>query len=160
MLKIKSIVLVGLLGCSVSGMAAVGSAGCGLGSIILGSSKGIGQLLAATTNNSTGSQTFGITSGTSNCGSSIFAANERLEQYLEANRIAFASEVARGSGESVLAVSNILQCKDSAAVGHLLKVNYSNIFTQADQPSAQSSASIIQVLRQDSSAAAHCQNLG
>src|SRR6266545_2071443 len=45
-----------------------GLAGCGLGSMLIGSKPGIVQIFAATTNGSFGTQTFGITSGTSNCG--------------------------------------------------------------------------------------------
>ena len=44
-----------------------GTAGCGLGSIVFGAKPGMIQVLAATTNGTFGSQTFGITSGTSNC---------------------------------------------------------------------------------------------
>ena len=42
------------------------SAGCGLGSMII-KDDGFVQVFAATTNATSGSQTFGITSGTSNC---------------------------------------------------------------------------------------------
>ena len=43
-----------------------GTAGCGLGSIVYGAKPGMIQIIAATLN-ATGMQTFGITSGTSNC---------------------------------------------------------------------------------------------
>ena len=42
-------------------------AGCGLGSMIIQENTKVMQLLAATTNGSFGSQTFGISTGTSNC---------------------------------------------------------------------------------------------
>ena len=41
-----------------------GIAGCGLGSVLFGTSGGV---FAYTTNSSSGNQVFGITSGTSNC---------------------------------------------------------------------------------------------
>jgi len=45
-----------------------GMAGCGLGSIAFGNDQTMfKQVLAATTNGTFGTQTFGITSGTSNC---------------------------------------------------------------------------------------------
>src|SRR3954464_7446787 len=44
-----------------------GTAGCGLGSLVFGDQKGAIQILAATTNTTFGTQTFGITTGTSNC---------------------------------------------------------------------------------------------
>ena len=46
---------------------AYGPAGCGLGSIVMGSKPGFMQVFAASTNGCSGSQTFGITTGTSNC---------------------------------------------------------------------------------------------
>ena len=45
-----------------------GAAGCGLGAIVFGSKPGMIQVLAATTNATFYSQTFGITTGTSECG--------------------------------------------------------------------------------------------
>ena len=48
-----------------------GTAGCGLGSMIFGDQKGAIQILAATTNSIFGTQTFGITTGTSNCGEAV-----------------------------------------------------------------------------------------
>ncbi len=47
--------------------APYGTAGCGLGSIVIGSKPGMMQIFAATTNGTSASQSFGITSGTSNC---------------------------------------------------------------------------------------------
>src|SRR6186713_935077 len=44
-----------------------GPAGCGLGSMIFEPDSGFTQVFAATTNGTSGNQTFGITSGTSNC---------------------------------------------------------------------------------------------
>ena len=55
---------------SLSGLATVsaqyGMAGCGLGSVVI-SDDGFLQVFAATTNGTSYSQSFGITSGTSNC---------------------------------------------------------------------------------------------
>ena len=44
-----------------------GMAGCGLGSILFGAKPGKIQILSGTTNGIYGNQTFGISSGTSNC---------------------------------------------------------------------------------------------
>src|SRR3954469_2639303 len=57
-----------------------GMAGCGLGSLIFGPVNSPGaQILAATTNSTFGSQTFGITSGTSNCVSGGVVALDRQQ---------------------------------------------------------------------------------
>ena len=54
-----------LLPVSVFAAAGYGAAGCGLGSMVFGSKPGAEQVVAATTNGTFGSQTFGITFGTS-----------------------------------------------------------------------------------------------
>ena len=60
----------GLFLTSASAMAdGYGPAGCGLGSMIFEPDSGFTQVFAATTNGTSGNQTFGITSGTSNCAS-------------------------------------------------------------------------------------------
>ncbi|MCX5790873.1 MAG: DUF3015 family protein, partial [Elusimicrobia bacterium] len=68
MKSIKTLIA-GLLvaGFSAGAMAAgYGSAGCGLGSLAFQGNDQT-QILAATTNGTFGSQTFGLTFGTSNC---------------------------------------------------------------------------------------------
>ena len=47
---------------AATGKSTYGLAGCGLGSMVFGDQKGMIQILAATTNNTFGTQTFGITS--------------------------------------------------------------------------------------------------
>ncbi|MEN0057326.1 MAG: DUF3015 family protein, partial [Bdellovibrio sp.] len=56
----------------IKGDGTYGTAGCGLGSLVFGNEKGPVQIVAATLNG-TGVQTFGITTGTSNCGEGVFA---------------------------------------------------------------------------------------
>ena len=55
-----------------------GMAGCGLGSLLFGNDNTtLMQILAATTNGLFGSQTFGITSGTSNCTAGLVTPTTR-----------------------------------------------------------------------------------
>src|SRR5256885_13892242 len=82
------------------GKSTYGLAGCGLGSMIFGDQKGMIQVLAATTNGTVGSQTFGITSGTSNCGEAGFSSSA-TRTFIEGNREALAKDAARGSGETI-----------------------------------------------------------
>ena len=86
-----------------------GSAGCGLGSIVVGPE---GPQVFASTTNWTGSQTFGITSGTSNCDSSNQSSYYHNEQeiFVTVNYNALALEMASGQGEKLEAFANILGC--------------------------------------------------
>src|SRR5437763_460743 len=101
------------------GKSTYGLAGCGLGSMVFGDQKGPIQILAATTNGTFGSQTFGITSGTSNCveGSGAQGATN----FIEGNREALAKDAARGSGETITTLTAMAGCKDAKAVGVTLQ---------------------------------------
>lgn len=94
-----------------SAMAApYGMAGCGLGSVFI-KEKGIIQIFAATTNGTSGNQTSGITSGTSNCVSGERAAQlQQQENFFVNNMSNLSKEIARGDGESVRALSEQFGC--------------------------------------------------
>src|SRR5438309_10501086 len=70
------------------GKSTYGLAGCGLGSMIFGDQKGAIQILAATTNSTFGTPTFGISSGTSNCVEG--SAPQGARNFIEGNRDALA----------------------------------------------------------------------
>jgi len=110
--------------------AGYGTAGCGLGSMLIGSDPGFSQVLAATTNGTSGSQTFGISSGTSNCGKSAFSSNERLNEFVKANLDNLAKDVAMGHGESLEAITELLEVSPDQrqAVHARLKANFTQIF--------------------------------
>ncbi len=122
-----------LLVSSVSMAKMYGEAGCGLGSIVIGSSGN--QVLAATTNH-TGIQTFGITSGTSNCiDDGAVASSKSVPVYIEVNKIALAKDAARGEGETLAGLARLMGC-DSKQFGSTLKSNYNKIFVESHmQPS-------------------------
>lgn|GEM_PF-234326 len=94
---------------------AYGAAGCGLGSIVLGSKPGFMQVFAATTNGCSYSQTFGITTGTSNCKDPPGgdAAAEERKVYVDMNYADLSKEAAQGEGEHLEAFADILGCAES-----------------------------------------------
>src|SRR3954447_363919 len=133
------------------------TAGCGLGSMIFGDQKGAIQILAATTNSIFGTQTFGITTGTSNCGEAV-VGTAALKTFIEGNREAPAKDAARGSGETIVAISAIGGCKDSKAVGTKLQRNFAQLFPGEKAPVEEVSQNVIKELRADS--ALGCRNIG
>lgn len=117
-----------------SGFAAegYGSAGCGLGSLIFGNEPGFVQVFAATTNGTFQSQTFGITSGTSNCEKQAkFAGNEKMKEFVVANLDNLAKDIAMGRGESLDTLSELMgiSAEKKAEVHAKMQSNFSNIFT-------------------------------
>ena len=106
-----------------------GMAGCGLGSIVMGP-NGM-QISAATTNNTSASQAFGISSGTSNCMTSEEMALLRTQQeYIAINLGSVSKDMARGNGDSLYGLAETLGCnaKIFPSVAKQLKRGYSQIF--------------------------------
>ena len=105
-LILSTVVIVGALATPASAQVQVntssgyGLAGCGLGSVLFGNQPGIIQIIAATTNGVSGNQTFGITSGTSNCVDSA-APVVQVASFIQTNREILAKDAARASGETI-----------------------------------------------------------
>jgi hypothetical protein len=130
---------------SASFAASYGDAGCGLGSMIFHDQAGFVQIFSATTNGLSGNQTFGITSGTLNCGGG--GSSPTALQYIESNKVALANDVARGEGEAVVALSQMLGCQDSKAFGVELQKNFNNIFPSQAVEAKAVESSIKQVIQ-------------
>jgi hypothetical protein len=146
----------GMAGASDGGAAKYGPAGCGLGSLIFSPNSGWTQIFAATTNGSSGNQTFGITSGTSNCDTG--AGNATAKNYVEANRTQLAKDISRGKGATLSGLSELAGCADSKAVGNKLRKNFKRIFPNAKVESAAVSESVVGLLQADEGLS--CSNLG
>lgn len=112
--------------------AGYGAAGCGLGSLIFGNDPSkVKQVLAATTNGTVASQTFGITTGTLNCDASGTNITDARE-FIEGNREILAKDAARGQGETIAGLSQIAGCSNADAVGAALQSQYREIFTSGE----------------------------
>lgn len=93
--------------------AKYGTAGCGLGALLLGEKPGFMQVFAATTNGIAGNQTFGITSGTSNCTQSASVASLDQELFLRTNLANVMRDAAAGGGEYIATFATLLGCDES-----------------------------------------------
>jgi hypothetical protein len=113
----KILVAIALLSSAAAIAKPYGKAGCGLGSIVIG--KNGNQVLAATSN-ATGGQVFGISSGTSNCEQ---ARNKKmaLAPYVEHNKAQLLTEMAKGRGESLSGLAQLMGCRDQSQFNALLQ---------------------------------------
>jgi hypothetical protein len=134
---------------AIKGTGRYGTAGCGLGSLAFGDTPGAIQILAATTNSLFGTQTFGITTGTSNCGTGIFAMGTK--NFVEANREALAKDISRGEGEGIGALTVINACSDSHKVGAALQRNFKTIFPSESASNEDVTRAILETLHGDES---------
>lgn len=132
-----------------------GLAGCGLGSLVI-DKKG-GQIWAATTNGTAYSQLFGISSGTSNCVESPTSAKaDRMDKYIVANKVALADDIARGQGETIQGLAQIMNCSQADSLGSELQSKFSSIFSSHDLAANEITDRIITVVGQDSTLASAC----
>ena len=125
-----------------------GPAGCGLGSMIFEPNSGFTQIFAATTNGSSANQTFGITTGTSNC-ADTGGGSASAKAFVETNRAALSKDIARGRGETLTSLSELAGCGNADAVGKTLQKNFKQIFPTGQVSDTQVSASVMSVLRSD-----------
>jgi hypothetical protein len=133
-----------------------GSAGCGLGSLLFEPSNGFTQVFAATTNGTSGTQTFGISSGTSNCDGAGYQPGSTTA-FIQSNRSALAKDIVRGKGATISGLADLAGCGSSKAVGQTLKKNFKAIFPNAAVSDQQVSDSVLRVLKSESSLT--CSNL-
>jgi hypothetical protein len=92
-------------------VAYAGDAGCGLGGMLIKSNAKLPQLAATFLNGTFGSQTFGITFGTSGCSASGIVKNEKQIQYfVEVNQAELTREMAAGRGEKINTLAALNGC--------------------------------------------------
>lgn len=112
---------------------AYGSAGCGLGSVLFSADTKLFQILAGTTNGTYYNQTFGISSGTSNCtNSGIVKAEKEQEVFITANFESLESEIATGKGEKLNAFASLMGCKQNGAFHQVARKNYTQMFQKEE----------------------------
>ncbi|WP_397599224.1 DUF3015 family protein [Silvanigrella sp.] len=111
--------------------AVIGSAGCGLGSVVFRGTQWWKQIFALTSNQATGSQAFGITSGTSGCPPAVFGVVENQEEYIEINLSSLQKEAAQGTGELLFGLAYRLGCDQMyfPDFGSYTQKNYIEIFS-------------------------------
>ncbi|SNB47129.1 DUF3015 family protein [Geobacter sp. DSM 9736] len=109
--------------------------GCGFGTLLWenkADNSSLFQAFQATTNGSSGSQTFGISSGTLNCDQpSKFVRNEKLMHFVQANMDNLAKDVAMGRGETLDAFAELLGVAPGEAEAFKAKLqsNFGKVFT-------------------------------
>lgn len=150
-LIIISLACLMLFGLTVMAEAGQKNYGCGLGTLILGSDNDtiVLQTLALTTNSSTYTQLFGITSGTSMCDAPKgLVQNKRLFDFVSSNMELLASNIASGKGEALDTIAELIRVEDmkKPMVYSALKANFKGIFSSPDVEASEVINSIMGVV--------------
>jgi len=135
----KLVTLVAAVGLTTSLYANNTNTGCGLGSIVIkNQNTTILQALAATTNGTSGNQTFGISSGTSNCNKpNNFVSNGKLNQFVNENMDELAMDISAGKGETLNTVAALMNIENKEDFASKLQANFSDIYTSEKVTSAE-----------------------
>jgi len=112
--------------------------GCGLGNQVISNQDSvIKQSLGATTNTSSFTQVFGITSGTVGCTKAAkFVSNEKAKSFIANNMDQLAVDISAGKGESIDTLASLLAVENKANFKVNLQNNFSTIFSGDDVKAA------------------------
>jgi hypothetical protein len=134
---------------SVAGAVDPKNTGCGLGSMAFQGQNGlVSQTFAATTNGTSGNQTFGITSGTSNCEQyKTFTMNEKLNSFVADNMDSVAKDIAKGEGEYLDTMASLMDVNQAQRpqLYAALQKNFSRIYSSPSVTHADVLVSISEV---------------
>jgi len=107
--------------------------GCGLGNqVIEKQDTVVKQVLAVTTNGTSGNQTFGISSGTSGCTKPANFASLETQEFVAQNMDTLAQDIAKGEGEAIETLAKLMNAADHAAFAAKLQANFDKVYTTAN----------------------------
>ena len=107
--------------------------GCGLGSMVFEGKEGkVFKVLGATTNGTSGNQTFGITFGTLGCdGTGTITSSAKLALFIDGNMDNLARDISKGEGETLSTLAEVwgVAESDQQVFNELVQENFSQVFT-------------------------------
>ncbi|MCP5205834.1 MAG: DUF3015 domain-containing protein [Hahellaceae bacterium] len=125
--------------------------GCGLGSTIFKGQSGlVPHVLAATTNGTSGNQTFGMTTGTLGCNVNA-PITLIVSMYVDQNMEQLARDMSRGQGEHLDALATVLKIEaaDRPAFNNAVQTHFDSIFTNENVTSSEVIEKLAVVMQND-----------
>jgi len=126
--------------------------GCGLGATLWEGKEGlVANVLAATTNGSSGNQTFGMTFGSLGCDGEGLVTISAADKFLDSNIDKIARDMSTGNGESLATLAWLLGVseKDHETFFKVTQSNFTTIFDADDVNSQQVLVSLKSVMQND-----------
>ena len=145
-----------IMGASTLAVADNSGPGCGWGSMLFEGSSGTpSHVVAATTNGTSGNNTFGMTSGTNGCDTSKTLDYKGTSAVVFHNMDRLSNDIAKGEGEILDTVASVMGI-DSADVPTFKRVlheNFGAIYPNSEVTSDQVMEAMISVMEKDQSLA-------
>jgi hypothetical protein len=127
--------------------------GCGLGSIAFEGQSGVApQVLGATTNGTSGNQTFGISSGTSGCAKGGEVQRpDKVAMFIGPNINRLAQDMSRGEGETLASLAEVVGVAepDRPAFYQAMQRNFARIMPSENVTVGEVLASMNAVMSED-----------
>jgi len=124
--------------------------GCGWGAKLFDGQSGVlPQVLAVTTNGTSGNQTFGITTGTSGCTQDgAVRSTWKTAMFIDGNKERLARDMSIGNGETLDSLAHLIGVRDEhrAAFNRVVQENLSRIFPSDKAATEQIVVALKQVL--------------
>lgn len=132
---------------------------CGWGSKMFQGQKGVGpQVMGATTNGTSGNQTFGISTGTSGCTQDgAVSSNWKTSLFIDGNKEKLARDMSVGEGETLEVLASLIGVRNEhkGAFFRTTKDNFDRIFVSGAASTDQILASLKRVLAEHGELAAY-----
>jgi Protein of unknown function (DUF3015) len=132
----------------------VNNVGCGLGAMAWeGKSGVVPQVLAATTNGTFGTQTFGITSETSGCAPNgkVIIPDKSTVMFIGPNLDRLAQDMSRGDGETLATLAEVMRIapEDRSAFCAATQENFERIMPTDNVTAGEVAVSLYAVMSED-----------
>lgn len=145
-----------IMGASTLTMADNSGPGCGWGSMLFEGSSGTpSHVVAATTNGTSGNNTFGMTSGTNGCDTSKTLDYKGTSAVVFHNMDRLSNDIAKGEGEILDTVASVMgiDSVDVPTFKRVLHENFDAIYPNSEVTSDQVMEAMISVMEKDESLA-------
>lgn len=159
----KKIIVAALITLSSSVVMADNIGSCGWGSKVFDGQSGVGpQVLAATTNATSGNQTFGITSGTSGCSQDgTVSSNWQTALFIDGNKNKLARDMSKGQGETLDSLASLLNIDEAKkpAFFRLTQENFALIFSSEKASANDIGSALKSVMNSDTNFSSYTANI-
>lgn len=137
----------------MSAMAVDNLGGCGWGSKVFDGQQGLlPNVLAATSNGFYGTNTFGMTSGTSGCSADgIVTSNWKTAMFIDGNKKGLARDMSQGQGETLESLAALIGIEDNhkPVFYQTTRENFASIYSSEEITAPQIRANLKHVMMQD-----------